>query len=177
MSNLDVSLIEKRKVYLFHQTPKELCPKLISYVPLINNDVILEPFRGEGAFFDSLPSYTKNEWCEIEKGKCYTSYNEKIDWVITNPPFRLDSNDGKRVNAFYYLLNYFLKKVNKGVCFLANFNCWNSLTPKRLDEIKALGFYLSNVVVCNVKKWSGRYYFLIFTKSPNTFLHHILGSF
>jgi DNA modification methylase len=40
--------MEKDDVYYFHQTPCELCKKLISEVPLVEGDKVLEPFRGEG---------------------------------------------------------------------------------------------------------------------------------
>ena len=166
-----------QKTYLFHQTPEELCKKLIKFIPIVEGDILLEPFKGEGSFYNNFPQNTKNEWCELEEGRCYTSYEGNPDWVISNPPFKLEHKDGKRVNAFFFLLNYWLKKANKGVCFLANYNCWNSLTPKRLEELKKTGCYLTKVVVCNVKKWSGRYYFLIFSKKENDFLEHIIGSF
>jgi hypothetical protein len=40
--------------YLFHQTPKELARDLIPFVPLVEGDRVIEPFKGEGAFYDSL---------------------------------------------------------------------------------------------------------------------------
>ena len=171
-----------REIYLFHQTPEKLCKILLNYVPYVEGDVLLEPFKGEGGFYNNFPTSTTNEWCELEEGRCYTSYEGKADWVISNPPFRLELEKGKkRINAFYLLLDYWLKRTNKGVCFLANYNCWNSLTPKRLDEIKKQGFCLNKIVVCNVKKWAGRYYFLIFSKiglvMPIPFLDYIVGSY
>jgi len=45
----------------------------------------LEPFKGEGAFFDHLPGNPK--WCEISLGIDFFSCNESVDWIITNPPF------------------------------------------------------------------------------------------
>jgi len=165
-----------KTTYMFHQTPEELCKKLITYVPIQEGDILLEPFKGEGGFYNNFPTNTINEWCELEQGRCYTSYTGKIDWVITNPPFKLDTCT-KRVNSFYYLLNYYLDKVDKGICFLANHTCWATLTPKRMADMNSKGFYLHKAVVCNVKKWSGRYYFLIFTKQQNDTFPTILGTF
>ena len=165
-----------RETYLFHQTPSDLCKILMTHVPLEDGDVLLEPFKGEGGFYRHFPTNTINKWCELEEGVCYTSYTDKIDWVITNPPFRLETL-GKRVNSFYFLLNYYLDRAEKGVCFLANHSCWGTLTPKRMHEINAKGWYINKSVVCNVKKWSGRYYFLIFTKKQNDMFPSILGSF
>jgi len=165
-----------KTTYMFHQTPEELCKKLIEYVPIQEGDILLEPFKGEGGFYNNFPTNTINEWCELEQGRDYTSYTGKIDWVITNPPFKLDTGS-KRVNSFYYLLNYYLDKVDKGICFLANHTCWATLTPKRMADMNSKGFYLHKAVLCNVKKWSGRYYFLIFTKQQNNTFPVILGSY
>jgi len=165
-----------RETYLFHQTPPELCKKLMEYIPLEEGDIILEPFKGEGGFYNHFPTNTINEWCELEQGRCYTSYTGQIDWVITNPPFKLETDKG-RVNSFSYLLNYYIDRATKGVAFLANYSCWGSLTPKRVNEINKKGWYLQKAVVCNVKKWSGRYYLLIFQKKPNDIFPVITGSF
>lgn len=165
-----------REAYLFHQTPEELCKELIKHVPYEAGDILLEAFKGEGNFYRNFPTTTINEWCELEEGRCYTSYKGKIDWVITNPPFRLETN-GKRENAFIKLLNYFADRTDKGICFLGNYNCWGAMTPKRMNELQKKGWYLQKAVVCNVKKWAGRYYFLIFTKQPNETFPFILGSF
>lgn len=166
----------KDETYYFHQTPEELCKELMKHVPFDENDILFEPFKGEGNFLKNFPTNTNNVWTELEEGKCYTSYTGKIDWVITNPPFRLETN-GKKVNSFIELLNYFTDKTDKGICFLANYNCWGSMTPKRMNELKNKGWYLQKAVVCNVKKWSGRYYFLIFTKQKNDIFPFLLGSF
>ncbi len=47
--------------------------------------VILEPFRGESAFYDQLPAGSL--WCEIEQGRDFFKFKEHVDWIITNPPF------------------------------------------------------------------------------------------
>jgi hypothetical protein len=160
-------------VYHLYQTPPELCKDLIAHVPLQKDDIVLEPFKGEGGFFNVFPEYVQKEWCEITQGKNYTEYTGDIDWVITNPPFRLEGLDGRR-NAFWELIEYYSLRVKKGICFLGNDRCISSLTPRRLEQIKALGFSIQKIVVCNVKKWRGRYYFIIISKEPSHFYHHLL---
>jgi hypothetical protein len=54
-----------RETYLFHQTPEELCKELIKFVPYEENDILLEPFKGEGNFYRNFPTTTINEWCEL----------------------------------------------------------------------------------------------------------------
>lgn len=168
----------KDEVYLFHQTPNELAEKLIKFVPLVDNDCILEPFKGEGAFYNNFPQFTKNNWCEIEEGIDFKDFDydkNKIDWVISNPPFRLETPDKKRTNSFYYILDFFLTRVNKGIAFLGNDYCLGSLTPKRINDLNNKGFYINKIFVCNVRKWRGRYYFIIISKTKTDFYNCIDG--
>jgi hypothetical protein len=168
--------MEKTDVYYFHQTPKALCEELIKHIDLSAGDKVFEPFRGEGSFYNLFPDFVEKDWTEITEGRDYKEYTGEIDWVITNPPFRL-SDGVKRENAFFRLLKYYIGKANKGIAFLANDRCFATLTPKRLDEMKKTGWYIHDIIVCNVKKWRGRYFFIIFKRSPSNFYKHIVGSF
>jgi type I restriction-modification system DNA methylase subunit len=166
----------KDELYYFHQTPNELAKLLIEKVELKEGDVVLEPFRGEGSFYNNFPDNVIKEWTELEEGKCYTSHTGMVDWVITNPPFKLESEKG-RINSFWFLLNYFINKVNKGIAFLANDSCFGTLTPKRIIELNEKGLYLKKFVTCSVKKWRGRYFLMIFTKEKCNIQETILGNF
>ena len=111
-----------KAIYLLHQTPKELAKDLIGYVPLIEGDKVIEPFKGEGAFYDAFPNYVNKDWAELEQGRDYTDLSGSYDWVITNPPFSLYTG-GKRVNSFWFLLDYYTQRANKGIAFLGNDSC------------------------------------------------------
>jgi len=165
-----------RDIYLFHQTPDELAKQLILEVDLHDDDIILEPFRGEGAFYNNLPEYVKKEWCEIEDGRDYKDHEGHIDWVISNPPFKLEHDRG-RINSFWYLIDYYTDRVSKGIAFLGNDNCFSSLTPLRIKKLNDKGFYINKIVVCSVKKWRGRYFFIVIDKKPSNFYKCIQGSF
>jgi hypothetical protein len=168
--------MEKDEAYYFHQTPFELCKKLISEVPLVEGDKVLEPFRGEGGFYNNLPEFVEKDWCEIVEGRDYKDYDKEIDWVISNPPFRLQ--DGiKRENAFWKILNHYSLKVNKGIAFLGNDNCFATLTPKRLKELNERGLYIHSISCCAIKKWRGRYFWIIFKKEPCEFYRYIHGNY
>lgn len=166
----------KDEAYSFHQTPPDLAKKLIDYIPLQEGDRVLEPFKGDGAFYDNLPDITENRWCEIEEGRDYKDFTDEVDWVITNPPFRIDDGT-KQVNAFFTLLTHFTKIAQKGIAFLSNDVCFSTLTPKRMKEIQETGFFIHKVVVCSVKKWRGRYFFVVFKKEPNDMFEYIQGSY
>jgi len=162
----------KNDVYYFHQSPQELCEKLIKFVDISKDDVLYEPFAGEGAFLRSFPKENETHHTEIEEGTDFKDFDfEKthVDWVISNPPFRLESTDGKRVNSFYYLVDFFADKVEKGFAFLGNDACFSTLTPKRLQHLhEEKKIYIDKIVVCNVKRWRGRYFFIIFKKCDGT---------
>ena len=166
----------KDEIYYFHQTPEDLCRKLIPHVPVEENDRVLEPFKGEGGFFKNFPANTINDFCEIEEGLDYKDYDKPIDWVITNPPFKLDTGK-KRVNCFFYLVEYYLQRVNKGIAFLAMDTCLSTLTPKRIKSINEKGFYIHKIIVSCIKKWRGRYFFIIINKQPNDFYKYIEGTY
>lgn len=167
----------KDDIYYFHQTPNDLAKLLIERINLNEGDKVLEPFRGEGAFFNNLPSNVIKDWCEIEEGRDYKDYVGEIDWCISNPPFRLESENGVRENAFYKIVKHFSTRVNKGIAFLGNDYCFSTLTPKRIKELESLGLYINKIIVCSVKKWRGRYFFIIFTKDNNGFYNYIDGNF
>lgn len=75
-------------------TPSHIVDEVLAhYSPLIGMDeIILEPFRGEGAFYDKLiKSYDINnvDWCEIDDGEDFLHYERRVDWIITNPPYSI----------------------------------------------------------------------------------------
>ena len=157
-----------KETYLFYQTPKELAKELLAYCPLEQGDRVIEPFKGEGAFYDIFPSTVHKDWAELEQGKDYTDISGEYDWVITNPPFSLQSGT-KLVNSFWLLLDYYSQRAKKGIAFLGNDRCFCSLTPKRLKLLKDRGWNITKVVVCSVKKWRGRYFFVVLQKKQGFF--------
>lgn len=181
----------KDDTYYFHQTPPELCVELVKHINLTNDDIIFEPFAGEGAFVRAFPNQNNVITTEIEENRDFKSINldeTKVDWVITNPPFRLNEaprQEGeagpapKRINAFYEICEYFAGKTTKGFALLGNDVCLGTFTPKRLKYLyDEKHIHIHKIVVCNIKKWRGRYYFIIFKNGPtNNFYDFIEKSF
>jgi hypothetical protein len=156
------------ETYLFHQTPAPLAVELVGQLPIVPTDVLYEPFRGEGAFYNAFPTENPKGWSEIREQRDYKDYTGEYDWVITNPPFRLDEGE-KRVNAFWKLLDYYTDRAKKGVAFLANDSCLGTLTPKRVAHLAEKGWGIHHITVCSVKKWRGRYFFIVLKKAPSPF--------
>jgi hypothetical protein len=74
------------------QTPRYLANQIVKhFLPLIDvkNDLVLEPCAGKGAFVrafkaSGIKSITT---CEIKNGRDFFDYDQRVDWIITNPPF------------------------------------------------------------------------------------------
>ena len=66
-----------------HFTDRNIAGQIVSYFQPKGR--ILEPFRGDGAFFEALPA--ESFWCELNEGSDFFDWEEPVDWIITNPPF------------------------------------------------------------------------------------------
>jgi len=125
---------------------------------------------------ESLPVFVQKDWAEIQQGRDYQTLTADYDWVITNPPFRLETGT-KRVNSFWFLLDYYTQRAKKGIAFLGNDSCFCTLTPRRLAILKERGWKMTKVMVCSVKKWRGRYFFFILQKEGSGFMDFLLNSY
>ena len=74
------ALVNKNDVVF---TPDWLAEKICSMFDVGGS--VLEPCKGEGVFLKYLPE--KTQWCEITEGRNYYDFNEKVDWIVTNPPY------------------------------------------------------------------------------------------
>jgi len=163
--------------YYLHQTPRKLAKKIIDNIEWEDGENVCEPFKGEGAFYDQLPPYVNKSYGEIEENKDFKDINyDNIDTIITNPPFRLETDNGRK-NAFFDILLFFAKTNVKRIIFLCNDQCFCALTPNRILQLNGSRLYLTKITICAIKKWRGRYFFLIFTREPNLFFNYFLENF
>ena len=165
----DFSIIEGQKELMF--TPDDSAQKIIDWVipQLKETDIILEPFKGNGAFYDKIP-YSK-DYCEIDDGIDFFNYNKKVDWAISNPPFRV-LDKGEPINAFIQIINHTMEICNKGFFYLINHKLWSSLTVKRLKDWKEKGWVISAIMVLEIKKLYGRYYVVKFEKNGESLINY-----
>ena len=68
-------------------TPRPIAKAIIDTFGLYGK--ILDGFMGGGAFYDQLPNYVQKDWCEIDKGRDFFDYKDKVDWIISNPPYSI----------------------------------------------------------------------------------------
>jgi hypothetical protein len=138
-------------------TPLELSKKLIDIVPIKKEDVLLDAFKGSGSFFNQFPITNKKEWCEIEEGIDFFSYNKKVDWIISNPPFSEITKIIKKSSAICQI----------GFAYIFPLMSFNY---SRLKLIQESGFFIYKFVLFeNPKQWNIGFphAFIIFTKKQN----------
>jgi len=112
-------------------TPRSLAKQIIDhYAP---TGKLLDPCRGDGAFYDQYPSNCEKDYCEIQEGKDFYAYKDKVDWIITNPPWSI-------LRKFtQHAMN--IKCDN--IVFLFNFNAL--MTKARLRDITDSGYGVSEI--------------------------------
>lgn len=81
MSNKLIPNNGNDKIY----TPLYLSKFIIDYFN--PKGLILDPCLGDGSFYNQYPVTESKDWCEIDKGKDFFSYSEKVDWVVSNFPW------------------------------------------------------------------------------------------
>lgn len=79
-------------------TDPNFAKRIISYFSpqFDSTDTFLDPCRGAGAFYDNFPmpdevlrpGETNKGYCELQEGKDFFDYENYVDWIITNPPWR-----------------------------------------------------------------------------------------
>ena len=75
------------KVYTPERVAKDIIKTLDTKFGI--NGKVLEPCKGGGAFYNNIPDKCEKLWCEIDEGVDFFNFNDKVDWIITNPPYSI----------------------------------------------------------------------------------------
>lgn len=143
-------------------TPKQLAKDIINYFDPKGS--ILEPCYGNGAFYEQYNNDIKY-FTEISMGKDFFDFNEKVDWIITNPPwskfkeFLIHSMKISTNIVFLVTINHFMTKARLKLMEENNFRFKEILlvdTPK--ENWPQSGFQLAAVYISkeetNYIKWN-----------------------
>ena len=130
------------------QTPINLAVGIMNHFKPTGK--ILEPCRGDGNFIEAYETYNliiqlenKEEikwgYCEINENKDFFDWTEKVDWIITNPPW-------SQIRKF---LQHSMK-VSDNIVFLVTINhLW---TKARLRDIEEYGFGIKEIMLLDTPK-------------------------
>lgn len=121
--------------------------------------IILDPSKGDGAFFNNFPEDVNNDWCEISLGRDFFDYEDKCDWIITNPPWsmmrkflihgmELANNIVYLTSVNHYTTKARLRDMHERGFGIREFYCFD--TPK---EFPQSGFQLA--AVHTQRGWTG----------------------
>lgn len=124
------NIAEADKVY----TPRQLAAEILSLFPLHGR--VLDPCKGDGAFYDQFPDHVEGYWCELDLGVDFFEWQEeeqKIEWVIGNPPW----------SKFRAFLEHAMH-ISDNVVFLAAFSHFS--TKARVRDIRQAGFAMRKII-------------------------------
>lgn len=127
-------------------TPEKLAKKLIKLVPLERMEIVLDPAKGKGAFFNNFPEYTINQATDD-----FFNFTKKQNWLITNPPY-------SKIDDW---LKHSCELATKGFAYLLGFH---NLTPRRIELCEKQGFHITRIHLCKVFKWFGISAFVVWEK-------------
>jgi len=122
-------------------TPLDVATKHISLIPREDDDVWLDPFRGKGVYYDNFRADFK-DWCEIEDGKDFFSYEGTPSIICSNPPYSLlDKVFAKSIELKPRVISYLLLH--------------GAMTPRRMEMFNEAGYGLTSIYITKVYKWYG----------------------
>jgi len=138
-------------------TNPDMAKYLLSLIQFEDNDIVLEPCKGDGAFYNNFPDNVEKRYCEIDEDIDFLEYEYDVDYCISNPPF-------VPRKLFWEFNQKAMKITKKKIYWLINMSSLNVFTPKRLEEMSSLGWYINSFHIVADKRWFGRYVFVEITK-------------
>jgi hypothetical protein len=161
-SNENDPLAEKvKKDRTIVMTKPTMAKYLMERLNIADNDIVIEPCKGDGAFYDNFPDNCIKKYCEINEGKDFLLYDEKVDYCCGNPPF-------VPRKLFWSFHEKAMEITQKEIYWLINLSSLNVFTPKRLEEMREKGWYIQDFHIVSDKRWIGRYVWIKINKNKNS---------
>ncbi len=114
-------------------TPPDLAAAVIAHFAPQMRGRVLDPAKGEGAFYDALPGHLDRYWCEVSEGRDFFEWRAPVDWIITNPPW-------SKLRAF----TQHAMSVSDNIVWLVHMP--NITTKARLRDLEEHGFGVAELV-------------------------------
>ena len=126
VDKLAEQVLENGKEFVY--TKPEMAKDLINTITFKDGDVVMEPCKGNGAFYNQLPNNVVKLYCELQEGINYLLDEREVDITISNPPF-------VPRKLFWEFHKRAMKNTRREIYWLINFQSFNVFTTKRLNEI------------------------------------------
>ena len=140
-------------------TPRTLAKAVIDHHPISGQ--VLDPCRGDGAFYDQFPDHSESLWCEINEGRDFLQWQMPVDWIVGNPPwssrfrdFLVHSMEISNNVLFLASLTHFTTKARIADIGRHGFSVRSILLVPAVPEWRHSGFQLAAVRL--QKNWAGR---------------------
>ena len=139
-----------------YYTPLEVALECIAMTPL--EGVILDPWRGQGVFYNNYDPLLVKCWAEISEGRDFMDWETPVDWICSNPPYSQLKSHLPKV----------LSLCKKGFGLLIGVI---NLTTARLKLITDSGFYINHLHYINIDGFGlGTSVYIICSKIISTYV-------
>ncbi|SFL58613.1 Helix-turn-helix domain-containing protein [Loktanella salsilacus] len=115
-------------------TPRDLAYKIQQTFASEIRGSVLDPARGDGAFYNAFPEWVDKHWCEASEGQDFFDWSTPVDWIVTNPPWSI----------FRDFLTHSLR-IADNILFLAPLTHYT--TKSRVKLIADAGFAVKRIVM------------------------------
>ena len=137
--SLSKSQVRKNDIYI---TPEELAKDIIDIITFKEGEILMDPSKGTGIFYDNFPTSVKKIFCEITEGLDFFEHKTEVDWIVGNPPWSLMTK----------WLDHTSDITRKGFLYIGPMYV---LTDKRVDLLRKKSFELTWLESFRVKEWFG----------------------
>jgi len=120
-------------------TPLALAEKIVNRLNI--QGTAFEPCYGEGAFIKAFEKKgLQYDYCDLSQGKDFFDYNNKVNWIVTNPPWS---------QARKFLQHSM--RIADNIAFLITINHILALKA-RLRDVEQAGFSITAVYTVDTPK-------------------------
>jgi hypothetical protein len=141
-------LVQKDKGIVM--TKDSMAKDLIDMVDFIDGETVIEPCRGNGAFYNNLPDNVNKIWCEINEDRDYLTFDGEADVCLSNPPF-------VPRKLFWEFTIKAMETTKRKIYWLISMHSINVFTPVRMEIMEDKGWFIQHFHIVSDKRWYGRY--------------------
>lgn len=149
-SKISTVIKQRKKPNDIFYTPKDVVKTHLNLVEFNPDDKWLDPFFGDGAYFNEFPNDNKI-WTEIEKGKDFFQHTERCDIICSNPPYSMIDK----------VLEHSVILQPRVISYLIGHH---NLTTKRIEYMNSKGYWLKKLHLLKIYEWYGMSCIVIFVK-------------